>query len=123
VPVLKDMPILNYLFSERTERNFEKSILILLTPRRPHYVRQSAEDRERISGQMSELEQETSRLERRHSDWFTPRPTFENILDKLQGKAFFDEFRSGDMELNSSFEDTSVEENLTALRKHLLAES
>lgn len=23
VPILKDMPILNYLFSERTERNFE----------------------------------------------------------------------------------------------------
>ncbi|MBS8273622.1 hypothetical protein DYI21_08490 [Thalassospira tepidiphila] len=123
VPILKDMPILNYLFSERTERNFEKSILILLTPRRPHYVRQSAEDRDRIIGQLSALEKETSRLERRHSDWFTPRPTFESILDKLQGKAFFDEFRSGDMDLNSSFEDISVEENLTALRKHLLAQS
>ncbi len=123
VPVLKDMPILSYLFSERTERNFEKSILILLTPRRPHYVRQSPEDRERIIGQLSPLEQDISRLERRHGDWFTARPNFESILDKLQGKAFFDEFRMGDLEIKSSFDDISVEENLTTLRKHLLTES
>jgi tetratricopeptide (TPR) repeat protein len=123
VPLLKDIPILSYLFSEKTERNFEKSILILLTPRRPHYVRQSAEDRKHTGEDFSPLEPEVSRLERRHSDWFTPRPTFESILDKLQGKAFFDEFRTGDMEISASFEDTSVEENLTALRKYLLTES
>ena len=64
VPGLKDIPVLNYLFSQRVEREFERSILILLTPRRPNYTRQAKADREKVEEDMSELEQELARLEK-----------------------------------------------------------
>jgi type II secretory pathway component GspD/PulD (secretin) len=35
VPVLKDIPALQYLFSNRNEQNFTSSVIVMLTPRKP----------------------------------------------------------------------------------------
>lgn len=35
VPVLRDIPILQYLFSNKTTQNFISSVLVLITPRKP----------------------------------------------------------------------------------------
>ena len=41
VPLLQDIPGVQYLFSKKTTRDFQKSVLILLTPRPANYVYQS----------------------------------------------------------------------------------
>ncbi len=97
VPGIMDVPGLNLFFSERSERFFERSILILMTPRRPQYTRQAEDNREQTREKLSDLERDLERLSSRHEDWYTPRPTFSEIFDGLQSREFFEEFRIGDM--------------------------
>lgn len=97
VPGLMDIPGINLLFSQRVKRDFERSVLILITPRRPQYTRQAASDRDDTTARMSNLERDIERLQQRNKDWYTPRPTFNEILGRLQGREFFEEFRSGDV--------------------------
>lgn len=120
VPLLMDIPGLNMLFSQRTEREFERSVLILLTPRRPQFARQSEESRDAVIEQLSPLEQDLERLHRRHQDWFTPRPAFNEILGKIQGQEFFKEFRSGDVDLVSWHEDETVQDNIAMVQSRIL---
>jgi len=122
VPVLMDVPVLNMLFSQRIEREFERSVLILLTPRRPHYARKDEARRTETLEKLTPLEQEIERLEQRHKDWFSPRPTFNEVLESLQGQAFFEEFRTGDVELLSWQKDETVQQNISLLQKRILSE-
>jgi tetratricopeptide (TPR) repeat protein len=50
VPVLQDIPLLQYLFRNKTTQNFTRSVLILVTPRKP------ASDRDVTSRTLSELD-------------------------------------------------------------------
>ncbi len=120
VPLLMDIPGLNMLFSQRTEREFERSVLILLTPRRPQFARQSEESRNAIIEELSPLEQDLERLHRRHKDWFTPRPAFNEILEKIRGQEFFAEFRSGDVDLVSWHDDETVQDNIAMVQSRIL---
>lgn len=97
VPFLRSIPGVNLLFSENTNRDFQKSILILLTPRRPMYTAQDPADRKAMMDGLSEYEREIARLESRHQDWFRPRATFDKVREQLEGREFFNEFRSGDV--------------------------
>jgi len=120
VPGLMNIPVLQYLFSTRVKRQFERSILILLTPRRPIYTRQAQEDRAATEQKMSTLERDLNRLERRNSDWYTPRPTFDEIRDKLQRPEFFEEFRVGDVRVQSWQNDPSTLDHIARVQKRLL---
>lgn len=120
VPVLKSIPVLNYLFSQRVEREFERSILILLTPRRPVYTRQAQADRDTVQEEMSDLERDLQRLEQRHGDWYTPRPTFSEIREKIEGRAFYEEFRMGDVNVHSWYQDDDKPALLAQVEKRLL---
>lgn len=120
VPILMSIPILNYLFSQRVERQFDRSILILLTPRRPLYTRQSADARQRTVDSLSGLERDLERLEQRHKDWFTPHSTFNQIIGKLQGREFFEEFRSGDVQVQSWHNDRDAQQHIAMVRDRLL---
>ena len=120
VPGLMDIPVLNYLFSQRVERQFERSIMILMTPRRPHYTRQAPDDREAADQKMSELERDLKRLQNRNGDWYTPRPTFSEIQDKLQGREFFEEFRAGDVQIQSWQKDEKSQQHIAKVRDRLL---
>lgn len=120
VPGLMDIPGLNYFFSQRVEREFERSILILMTPRRPVYTRQAGADRDAVNGEMSELEQELAKLERRHGDWYTPRPTFDVLREHLEGKAFFEEFRAGDVQIDAWQSNPESQQMIASVRDRLL---
>ena len=97
-------------------------MLILLTPRRPHYTRQDEAGREETLEKLTPLEKEIERLEQRHKDWFSPRPAFSEVLESLQGQEFFEEFRTGDVELLSWQKDETVQQNISLLQKRILAE-
>lgn len=120
VPVLMDIPVLNYFFSQRVHREFERSILILMTPRRPNYTRQATADRAATEQTMSDLERELRHLEQRHQDWYTPRPTFDILREKLQGREFYEEFRAGDVKIQSWQHDADGQEYVASVRKRLL---
>lgn len=50
VPVLKDIPVLQYLFGTKTTQNFTRSVLVLITPRVPVY------DREIMAGTIGHID-------------------------------------------------------------------
>lgn len=120
VPGLMDIPILNLLFSQRVERHFERSVLILMTPRRPLYARRAQVDRDGMIEEMSDLERDIERLEKRHKDWFTPRATFSEVIEKLQGREFFEEFRNGDVKIQSWQNDATGQQHIAMVRDRLL---
>jgi general secretion pathway protein D len=101
VPILKSIPGINTFFTRDVERSFERSILILLTPRRAQYGARSAEDEKLEQEKLNEFERMLERFEKRHEKWFLPRKTFDRILERLKGSEFGDEFRTGDIETES----------------------
>ncbi|MDP3744667.1 MAG: hypothetical protein Q8Q76_10075 [Methylotenera sp.] len=120
VPFLRDIPGLNLLFSERGKRDFQKSILILLTPRRPVYTAQAQEDRKAALDSMSEYERSMERLEQRNKDWFPHQPAFEEIRKRIDSNNFFREFRTGDVRLERWDQRKSNHQRLTLALDELI---
>ena len=99
VPFLGDIPALQYLFSREAKRDYRKSVVILLTPRRAHYVNQSQEDRELALSNLNEFERSIYAFEQRNQSWFTPRSNITETLAMAQNNALFMEYRAGDFKL------------------------
>jgi tetratricopeptide (TPR) repeat protein len=49
VPILQDIPIIQYLFKSKASQNFKRSVLVLITPRRPQSVELTSDIRGEIS--------------------------------------------------------------------------
>jgi general secretion pathway protein D len=91
-----------------------------MTPRRPTYTRQGTVDRAEADEKMTELERELKHLEQRHGDWYTPRPTFDLLREKLEGQDFFEEFRAGDVKIEAWQNDPEGQEHIASVRQRLL---
>lgn len=97
VPGLQDVPLVEYLFSRKTTRDFRKSVLILMTPRKAQYLHESDKDRKRRVKKMTEQERARDLLERKYSDWFNPLPATAGVFQHLKfNKLYQEEFRTGD---------------------------
>tara|TARA_R110002126_G_scaffold279836_1_gene426913 strand:- start:63801 stop:65747 length:1947 start_codon:yes stop_codon:yes gene_type:complete len=101
VPLLGDIPVIQYLFANEAKRDFRKSVLIMLTPRRAHYVNQDAEERAKVDAAMSEFEKSIDVFEERNKDWFIPPSTFSEIMKTTQVNSLFSEFKTGDFTLEN----------------------
>lgn len=101
VPGLRDVPLVQYLFSRKTERDFHKSVLIMITPRRPSHTNRSAEDVAAERASMSELERMHAEFEDRFQNWFKPVPANAAVMAQLEETRIVREFRSGDLKLES----------------------
>jgi len=97
VPVLQDLPGLQYLFSKRTTRDFQKSVLILMTPRPPSYTNQSDLQQSETRARQSKNERALSELQARYSDWFKPYPNWASVFHHMQDNTLYREFRTGDV--------------------------
>ncbi len=97
VPFLQDVPFVQYGFSNRTTRDFQKSVLILLTPRPPSYTYQSDSQRKATRGRQSRSERSLSELQARYSDWFKPYPNWASVFHHMQQNTLYREFRTGDV--------------------------
>jgi Flp pilus assembly secretin CpaC len=95
VPLLQDIPVIQYLFSRKTTKDFTKSVMILLTPRQPQYTYRNAKATGPRAGQNPAL----SELRARHMDWFNPYATAETIFNHLQSNPYYRELRTGDVTL------------------------
>ena len=99
VPLLGDIPIMQYLFARQGEREFRKSVLIMLTPRRAQYLNQDPVDREKADAKLSELERAASKFEERNKQFFVPKSTLSEILGSVEGNSLFQEFKTGDFQM------------------------
>jgi Tfp pilus assembly protein PilF len=87
VPGLQDVPVAQYLFSQQRKTDFQRSALILITPRAPIYA--------------AKADSETSASEQalRERLGFTSRipANVESIVNYMSGTELFRQFRQGDV--------------------------
>ncbi len=109
VPFLQDIPLIQYLFSRRTSLDFQRSVLILVTPRAPAYTNRNRNninnnndsaggDDDGAGG--SELNQ-INHLQSYYADWFVPYPNWASVFNHLESSKLYREFRTGDVTLES----------------------
>lgn len=100
VPGLQDVPLVQYLFSKAGTTDFQKSVLILVTPRPPEFIQRSARnlarDQQRRSAGQSPVLNE---LRARYADWFKPYPNWASVFHHMQDNSLYREFRTGDVSL------------------------
>ena len=97
IPFLQDLPIAQYLFSNATTRDFQKSVLILLTPRKPNYTYRPKNIRQASKDSNGRKVDTLDELRSRFSDWFKPYPNWASIFYHLQDNKLYREFRTGDV--------------------------
>lgn len=101
VPLLRDIPIVQYLFNRKTQRDFHKSVMILVTPRHPNYTSRAQEDIDADTAKMSEFEKVQAEFEGKYKMWFKPVPATGMAISMMETSPVFREFRSGDLKLDS----------------------
>lgn len=97
VPLLQDIPIVQYLFSSRDSRDYYKSVLILLTPRRAEYTNRAQADVEADRANASPEDLALMDFEAKYSPWFKPIPNIGEITRALESSTLYREFRTGDL--------------------------
>ena len=120
VPLLQDLPIIQYFFSRQVETDINKSVLVLITPRRPQYTYRSRETRREIAKQRGEDESVILKeLKGRYSDWFKPYPNWTAVYNQLQENSLYREFRTGDVKFDKWDSQTTHKERLNNIFKYL----
>ncbi len=118
VPGLERIPGVSLLFSEKRKREFKKSVMILLTPRRAQFLHKTAHDRSR-RGRSAE-ERQIRELERRYRDWFRPLSHTANIFKELRTNSLYlREYRTGDMPVDHWNTSRSKEGRLGEALNHI----
>jgi len=102
VPLLQDIPGLQYFFSHEDTLEFTKSVLILLTPRKPRYAYEDGTpkidpanppDANKSQPNLAELKERV--------DWFKPAGNLDAVFRHLKDRRLFKEFRTGDVQMES----------------------
>ncbi|NKB21730.1 MAG: hypothetical protein GKS01_14660 [Alphaproteobacteria bacterium] len=99
VPGIQDVPGLQYLFSNQTTRDFNKSVLVLLTPRIPEYTYRPRKIREKEAAKAKDGGRILNELKARYTDWFRPYPNWASVFRHLQDNSLYRQFRTGDVAL------------------------
>lgn len=97
VPVLRDVPLAQYLFSKKAERDYQKSVLIMITPRRPQYTSRDQADIIDERAKYSERDRVQTEFEDKNKLWFKTIPNTAFINQRLEESSLYREFRTGDM--------------------------
>lgn len=97
VPLLQDIPIVQYLFSRNVERSYYKSVLILLTPRKAQYTNRAEDDVAADKAQAAPGDLALAEFEARYKPWFKPIPNIGEIVQRLESSPLYREFRTGDI--------------------------
>lgn len=91
VPVLKEVPFLQYIFKTEQKLDFSKSLLFLITPRRP----QPQGSQSPVEPQSSSQEVEELRATAKKT--LQPTPNLDLVTANLSSNALYRQFRSGDL--------------------------
>lgn len=102
VPVLQDVPGLQYLFSQQVKSDFQRSVLILITPRPVAYSWLTEESRAAIAAEgETAFTPSMDVLRARYSDWFKPYPNLASVFHHLNSADLYRQFRTGDVTLEN----------------------
>lgn len=96
-PLLQDIPVVQYLFSRNVTRDYYKSVLILLTPRKAQYTNRAEEDIAADQAQANPAELALAEFEAKYKPWFKPIPNVGEITKALESSTLYREFRTGDL--------------------------
>lgn len=96
VPLLQDLPLVQYFFSRQTTLDFNKSVLLLITPRLPEYVFREPKKTKAGAPKDSAVDE----FKARHADWFRAYPNWASVFSHMQDNALYREFRTGDVVLD-----------------------
>lgn len=100
VPLLQDIPVVQYLFSNESTVDFNKSVLILLTPRKARFTFEDGTEKvDRAMPSDKDVNQKNLKELKVRDDWFRPASTVDSVLYHLRNGKFFKEFRSGDVKM------------------------
>lgn len=119
VPLLRDIPLLQYLFSTRSDADFAHHVLILITPRKPSTFEEtsraahayaSSEEFERAT---DDVGAEALQILR------SRRPNIDATLARLHRSHYRQEFRSGDLSPRRFAPHPSLERVLEDIRRML----
>ncbi len=105
VPFLQDIPIVQYLFSEKATVEYLRSVLVLITPRRPLTLNAMATAAE--AGERKYEDDPVAQLKQRYKSWFKPTPHWGIVMEHLAESKLCREFRTGDLELEVWAESTA----------------
>jgi tetratricopeptide (TPR) repeat protein len=98
VPLLQDIPGVQYLFSRKDTNDFQRSVLMLITPRKVQYTFRSDEALRAEVGNNADAES-MKELRARYGDWFKPYPNMASVFNHLNLSSIYREFRTGDVTL------------------------
>ncbi|WP_304768133.1 secretion protein [Undibacterium sp.] len=93
VPVLQDMPLIQYLFSNKKTNDIQRSVLILITPRAPAYTGKTD------TSQSAAATDSMHALREKFGFSGGSTSNVEAVLSHLNTNALFREFRQGDVSL------------------------
>lgn len=98
VPFLQQIPGIQYLFSHEDTLDFTKSVLILMTPRKPSYT--LADGSPKMEKQAKPKKPQLSLDElRKNPNWMRPSSNIDAVFAHMRSFNFFREFRTGDVSM------------------------
>ena len=115
-PGLGDLPIVQYLFRRQTKTSSKKTILILLTPRRPGLT---YEDGELIEDQSESGNDSNVRKLEKTADWVRPAPHLAAYVRHLGKYEFFNHYRKGDMQLENFADEGTIKDAIRRMLEYL----
>lgn len=109
VPLLQDVPVLQYLFSHEGTLDFTNSVLILLAPHKPrntHADGTAMTDGANPTDANAKLPNLDELKDR--PDWIKPASNMDAVFQHLKDNRLFKEFRSGDVRLEKWQDELSL---------------
>jgi len=102
VPVLQDVPLMQYFFSAQQKTDYQKSVLILITPRPANYTWLSDQSKEEFAKTPDDpFTPSMDVLRARYQDWFKPYPNLASVFHHLNAADLYRDFRTGDVTLEA----------------------
>ena len=102
VPLLQDVPLLQYLFSAQQKTDYQKSVLILITPRPANYTWLSDQSKAQYAKTPDDpFTPSLDVLRARYQDWFKPYPNLASVFYHLNAADLYRDFRTGDVTLEA----------------------
>ena len=116
VPGLQEIPGIQYVFSRKEDYDFQRSVLILITPRLADYVY-----KEPTSAILNEDSEQSALLGLRakYLDWFKPYPNTASVFNFMQRNRLYREFRTGDVSLEEWKGSGTLDERLAQIKTFL----
>lgn len=101
VPGLQDVPGVQYLFARQSHTEYQKSVLILLTPRQASYTWLTEDSKAAIAARPDPFHPSVDALRSRFNDWFKPYPNLASVFHHFNSAELYREFRTGDVTIDA----------------------